>query len=93
MTRSLMGTLLGTVLLVGGCSMMHHDEKEVKIAPADAPPAVLASFEKAYPGAKITEIEKENDDGMTHYEITYKGDDGKSHEIELDSNGKILADH
>ncbi len=90
MNRLLLSTVLGTAMLAG-CSMMHHDEKEVTIAPADAPPVVLASFEKAYPSAKITKIEKDSDDGEIHYDITYN-DKGKEHEIEMDANGKILEE-
>ncbi len=90
MNRLLLCTVLGSALLAG-CSSMHHDDKEVTIAPADAPPAVMAAFAKAYPGAKITKIEKELDNGDTHYEIKFS-DNGKSSEIEMDANGKIVED-
>jgi hypothetical protein len=83
--------------LTAGCHHNHHeaDEDEMKISQANTPPAVLASFEKAYPDATIKEVEKENyPNGDVHYEIVYTDSKtGKTHEIELDSTGKILEDH
>lgn len=90
MNRLLLSTVLGSALLAG-CSMKHHDDKDVTIAPADAPAAVMAAFTKAYPNAKIDKIEKEMDHGDVHYEIKFS-DNGKSREIEMDANGKIVED-
>ena len=88
--------LILAVALVGGCCMMHHDkdDHEVTISQSDTPPAVLASFQKTYPNAKISKIEKETEsDGQTQYEFKFTGSDGKNDEVELDSTGKVLEDH
>ena len=92
--KRVLGTMVLSAALLTGCGMMHHDEHKETLAQADAPPAVLASFEKAYPGAKVNKVEKESyANGDIHYEINYTGNDGKKHEVEMDSNGKILEDH
>ena len=94
--KATVAALVLAVALTAGCKHHHEaEEDEVTISQANTPPAVLASFEKAYPDAKIKEVVKENyPNGDVNYEIIYT--DSKSdkiHEIELDSNGKILEDH
>jgi hypothetical protein len=50
-------------------------DQEKKIGKKDLPAPVLSAFEKAYPKAKITEMAREEENGVTYYEIESK--DGK----------------
>lgn len=82
--------LLASALLVGCASGTKHQD----IA-ADALPAkVKAGFDKAHPGAKIVEAEKETyKSGVVHYEIKFTDKDGKKHEVELNESGEVLDKH
>ena len=50
---------------------------------------VRAIIEAAYPGAKITEIEKEKYKGQKVYEVDFKHD-GKKLEAIIDFDGEII---
>ena len=70
------------------------DEKHEKIAETALPQAVRDGFAKAYPGATIAEVERETyADGTVHYEIGYRGSDGKEHDVELSADGEVLDKH
>lgn len=70
------------------------DEKHEAIAATALPQAVRDGFTKAYPGATIREVEKETyADGTVHYEIEYRGADGKDNEVELSAEGEVLDAH
>jgi hypothetical protein len=60
----------------------------------DLPAKVRAAFDKDFPDAKITEVEKETyKDGIVHYEIEYKDKDGKEHDVEYSADGEKLEKH
>ena len=67
------------------------DEEEVKVDPADLPQAVKDAVSAEYPGVKITEAEKEIEDGKTVYEVEIKKD-GREIDIELSADGTILKE-
>jgi len=70
------------------------EEKYEKISMAELPAPVVASFQKAYPGVTPKEFKKEiYPDGTVHYEIEFKGQDGKDVELEFDADGEMLEDH
>ena len=72
----------------------HDEERHEEIAESALPQAVRDGFAKAYPGAKIKEVEKETSaDGTVHYEIEYVGADGKEHDVELNADGDVLEAH
>ena len=50
---------------------------------------VRAIIEEAYPGAKITEIEKEKYKGQKIYEVDFKHD-GQKHEAIISIEGEII---
>ena len=92
--------ILGFVLAVGlvisvGCAKTGRPkEKHEKISETALPQAVRDGFAKAYPNAKIEEVEKETyPDGTVHYEIEYRGTDGKEHDVELNADGDVLEKH
>jgi len=68
--------------------------KHEHIAQSALPQAVRDGFAKQYPGATIGEVEKETyANGVVHYEIKYRGTDGKEHDVELDAEGHVLEAH
>lgn len=70
------------------------DGKEETIAADELPAPVMNAFKKSFPGVTIVKAEKETyADGTVHYEIEYKGKDGKEQEVELNSEGEVLEDH
>ena len=65
-----------------------------KIAQSALPQAVRDGFEKQFPGATIAEVEKETyANGVVHYEIEYRGSDGKERSVEIDAEGEVLEAH
>ena len=69
-------------------------EKHEKISESALPQAVRDGFTKAHPGAKIEEVERETYPDVTvHYEIEYRGADGKDHDVELNADGDVLEAH
>lgn len=60
-----------------------------KIKKHDVPSAVISSFEKAYPNAKMVSYSKENEDGQIEYEI--KIGEGKNRlEASYNADGSLL---
>lgn len=85
----LAGSLMFTAALPG-CSGTRHEHIASEALPAN----VRAGFEKAYPGVKIKEIEKETySDGLVHYEFKFVDKNGKTHEVEFNSDGEELPEH
>jgi uncharacterized membrane protein YkoI len=71
-------------------SQTRHEQ----ISQSALPQAVRDGFAKAYPGATIKEVEKETyANGTVHYEIGYRGADGKDHDVELNADGEVLEGH
>jgi len=67
----------------------HHDEKDEgdkDEKSAELPADATAAFMKAHPGAKITSVEKEMEDGKVEYEVKYSDASG-DHEIDLNAQG------
>jgi hypothetical protein len=91
MMRSIMtfAAVLMMGVMLAGCA------KKTDLNEAGAPANVVAAFHKAFPGAHIQKIEKEEyPDGQVHYEFVYtlKGQTGKR-DVELDEKGNVLGDH
>lgn len=91
--RMLMTFAAAALLAVSGCAK-DQNEIEEQITLDKLPPAVRASFDKEFPGATVSEVEKEQyPDGTVHYGIEFTTKDGKKMEQEFDTSGKKLADH
>lgn len=56
----------------------------------DLPEAVKSSIEKAFPGAEITEVEKEKWKGKVVTEVELTTKDGIHYEVYIAEDGKIL---
>jgi uncharacterized membrane protein YkoI len=87
---------LTVAALTIGCQHMNteHDEEgeenEVKMTLDQAPPAVREALQREAGGAAIAEVDKEDHDGRTAYEVDVKKD-GKNWEIIVDENGKLIS--
>ena len=68
--------LIGLLLITGPCFALKKSE-------------VRTIIEEAYPGAKITEIEKETYKGKKIYEVDFKHD-GKNLEAIISLEGEII---
>jgi hypothetical protein len=85
-------------MTVTGCESMskgHDDEgaTETQIQMDAVPASVRDAFNKAYPGAQVSEVEKEvYPNGTVHYgfEFTHNG---KRMEVEFDEDGERLPEH
>lgn len=64
------------LLAATGVLLAQGEQKEKKMTKADLPAAVIAAFEKAYPGAEIKGVSKETEKGITYFEI--ESVDGKT---------------
>jgi hypothetical protein len=91
-----------TISLVGlglmGCASMEHhgegkekedDENEVKITMDQAPATVAATLQREIEGGKVTDLDKETDDGKTIYEADAMIGD-KAYEIKVGEDGTLL---
>ncbi|HOW70959.1 MAG TPA: PepSY-like domain-containing protein [Phycisphaerae bacterium] len=65
--------------------------KEVKVTLDQVPAAVREAFTKAAGDAKITEIEQEEENGVTVYEASFVVN-GKKKEIEVTADGKVIEE-
>ena len=83
---SLMGVCLLMAGLVGCAST-----KSVEIDPVQLPANFRVNFDKAYPGATITAVEKETyPDGTVHYELEFTTQHGVEKELEFSADGEEL---
>lgn len=79
------------VLVAGmiGCA----GTKTVDIEPNQLPATFRVNFDKAYPGATITSVEKETyPDGTVHYELEFTTQHGVEKELEFSATGEELHD-
>jgi uncharacterized membrane protein YkoI len=78
-----------------GCASMHHgeekdsDDNEVKISMDQAPAPVQATLQTETSGGKITDLDKEADDGKTIYEADATIGD-KAYEIKVAEDRTLL---
>jgi uncharacterized membrane protein YkoI len=91
-TRLLTNGLLVLGLATALAFPIRAEAKEEKVKLTDCPEAIQKTIkEQASGGGKILEIEKETQkDGTVIYEAEIKKADGKTIEIEVSSDGKLL---
>ena len=97
MNKQIVWCLAAALAISAGCKSSgggRADEKHEKISETALPQGVRDGFTKAYPGATIREVEKETyANGTIHYEVKYRGADGKDREVELSADGEVLDAH
>ncbi len=101
MSRSiLVGVVLAALALSAGCQQLRqkgeqkNEARHAKISLGELPAEVRKGFERDFPGARITEAEKETyADGTIHYEIEYTAADGKDADVEYSASGEQLDAH
>ena len=65
------------------------EEKEKKISEDKLPREVAASIKARFPGAKLTSIEKEKENGQVVYDIELKHE-GRKYEMDIKEDGTII---
>lgn len=83
--------IAGAMISAAGCAT---DSTTQKITLDQTPIAVRRGIEKAYPGAKVKEIERETykDTKIVHYEVEAVTAKGQKVEFELAEDGTVLKD-
>ncbi len=83
--------IAGAMALAAGCAE-NSESTTQKITMEQTPVAVKHGIEKAYPGGKVKEIEKETykDTGVVHYEVELVTAKGEKVEFELAEDGEVL---
>ena len=80
--------ILLLTVVVAGCA---SDTKHTDLAFDDAPLTVRLGIEKAFPDAKVKEIEKEvYADGVVHYKVELVTKDGQKKKGEFAPDGELL---
>jgi len=86
-------TLSRLMLVVALCFVASRvsaaEEDEVKMKLAACPAAVQKTLKREAGGAKISEVDKELEDGKTIYEVDVKID-GKNYEVTVAEDGTLL---
>jgi uncharacterized membrane protein YkoI len=85
-SRFRVGAMAGLLLLA---AVAAADEKDKKIKLEDAPKAVRDAIEGRFPGAKVSSIEKETEDGKVVFDVELKHKDRK-YEMDIQEDGTIL---
>ena len=89
--RNLANGLLALAVAVALALPICAEAKEEKVNLKDCPEAVQKTIKDHASGGKILEIEKETQkDGTVVYEAEIKKADGKTIEIEVAADGKLL---
>lgn len=83
--RYLSIAILGTALAIAG----QANAAEKELSKHQVPKAVIEAFEKAYPGVKVKEYEKEKHLGSPAYEVEYEKN-GVEYESVYNSDGVLL---
>jgi uncharacterized membrane protein YkoI len=85
--------IAGVMALAAGCAT-DSDSTTQKITMDQTPIAVRRGIEKTYPGAKVTEIERETykDTKVVHYEVEAVTAKGQKVEFKLAEDGTLVKD-
>ena len=91
MKRALFSSVILAGLFAMGCASKSTTED---IEVAKVPAVVMAGFQKAYPNAKITEVEQETytKSNLVHYEFEFTTADGKEKEAEFNALGQEIQE-
>jgi uncharacterized membrane protein YkoI len=83
--------IVGAMALAAGCAADSESTTQ-KITMEQTPLAVKGGIEKAYPGGKVEQIEKETykDTGVVHYEVELVTAKGEKVEFEMAADGEVL---
>jgi hypothetical protein len=86
------GLLLAAMVMGGGCSAMHKNEKdshEKKLMPSDVPPKVMSAMDTRFQGAQYTSITREEEKGNTIYDFELT-QGGRKYEADVREDGTIV---
>ena len=83
-------SIVGSVAITSLAEDKKKDEDEVKVTIDQVPKEVKATLLKEVGGGKITEIEKETEDGKTVFSADAKIGD-KEYDIKVAEDGKLIS--
>ncbi len=89
MKKTSVSAMATLAIMLGGAMEASGSEQEVKRS--DLPPAVLQTVQKKYGKARMVGFAKENEEGVTSYEVTVQ-DGARKSDLLLDADGKILIE-
>lgn len=105
-TKSLLTTIaLTAVIGLGACQSngdKQHDDGHGKTSEAvetrinmnEVPDNVRQAFERQFPHARVSAVNKETyPNGTVHYEFEFVNKDGKKMDVEFDADGERLPEH
>ena len=86
-----MRKMIFLALALSGCSMMRKEggEAEKKISTSDVPPAVMSSVNGRFPGASISSVEKDKENGAIIYDFELT-QSGRKYESDIKDDGTIV---
>jgi uncharacterized membrane protein YkoI len=77
------------VLLLHGTITRAEDEKATKITLEKAPKAVRDAIKGRFPGAEVSSIEKETENGKVVYDVELK-QKGRKYEMDIQEDGTVI---
>ena len=87
--RYVSALVVAAMLAAAGCNSSNREEKEVEVTLDQVPQAARDALTRESGGAPMGTVRREIENGRPVYEATFsKG--GKSWEVEVDENGKVL---
>jgi uncharacterized membrane protein YkoI len=87
--RYVLPLVVATMLVAAGCNSSNREENEVEVTLDQVPQAARDALTRESGGAQMGTVRREIEKGRPVYEATFsKG--GKSWEVEVDENGKVL---
>ena len=93
--RLLKSTTLAVALAVGLGAYAYADEEdegkdEQNVEMKDLPAVVQKTIQDSLAGGAVTDIEKESENGKTHYSADAKKDNGDKVEIKVAEDGNLI---
>ena len=79
---------IGLLTLVATLSTAQARQKAEKISPDKLPQKVSEAVRERFPGAEMTSVEKETEDGRTIYDVELK-QKGRKYEMDIEADGNI----
>jgi uncharacterized membrane protein YkoI len=71
------------------CAVAVASDKAEKVAPDKAPKAVRDAINARFPGAEVTSMEKETEDGKVVYDVELKHK-GRKYEMDIHEDGTVV---
>ena len=87
--RYVLCLVVAATLVAAGCNSSNREENEVEVTLDQVPQAARDALARESGGAPMGTVRREMENGRPVYEATFSSG-GKSWEVEVDENGKVL---